>query len=210
LPSSKTRPTTWPSFAPFSFCNAHKALLEEHGEEAIRSGKYPKSKRQPSTAVTEVITPPAPAALTFDPALVRPGLAATAAEGLEVIRAALLDAANVNKKTFVTIGCKHCGRQGRYEVEVADTRSRVAAIQLLLNEGLGRAPQAEDHQPSVPQSILDVRRLSFPELEALVATHFLEFVHEALEDTEGMLERRVRALAPDQRERVRVALNAVA
>ena len=89
------------------------------------------------------MTPVAPAALNFDPALVRPGLAATAAEGLETIRAALLEAANVDKKTFVTIACKRCSRQGRYEVEVADTRSRVAAIQLLLNEGLGRAPQAE-------------------------------------------------------------------
>ena len=156
------------------------------------------------------MTPPAPAALNFDPALVRPGLAAAAAEGLDTIRAALLDAAAVNRKTFVTIGCKHCGRQGRYEVEVADTRARVAAIQLLLSEGLGRAPQAEEHQPRVPQSISDVRRLSFPELEALVATHFLEHVHEALEDAEGMLERRVRDLSPGQREHVRAALDAAA
>jgi hypothetical protein len=154
-------PCTANAFGEELFCNAHKALLEEHGEEAIRSGKYPKSKRQPSSAVMEVITPPVSAALNFDPALVRPGLAATAAEGLETIRAALLDAANVNKKTFVTIACKHCARQGRYEVEVADTRSRVAAIQLLLNEGLGRAPrwiessasqavrEAEDHRRDI-------------------------------------------------------------
>ena len=203
-------PCTARAFGEEVFCNAHQALLEEHGEEAIRSGSYPKSKRQPSVAVTEVVTPPTPAAaLTFDPALVQPGLAAAAAEGLDTIRAALLDAAAVNRKTFITIGCKHCGRQGRYEVEVADTRARVAAIQLLLSEGLGRAPQAEEHQPRVPQSISDVRRLSFPELEALVATHFLELVHEALDDDDGMLERRVRALDHGQRARVRAALESV-
>jgi hypothetical protein len=184
-------------------------LLAEHGEEAVRSGKYPRSKRQQSTAVTEVITPPVPAALNFDPALVRPGLAAAAAEGLDTIRAALLDAAAVNRKTFVTIGCKHCGRQGRYEVEVADTRARVAAIQLLLSEGLGRAPQAEENQVKVPQSLSDLRKLSFPEVEALVATHFLELIHEAGDDAEEMLERRVRALSPGQREHVRTALDAV-
>ena len=56
------------------------------------------------------------------PPQIRPKLAATAAEGLDTIWAALLDAANVNRKMFTTIGCKHCGRQGRYEVEVPDVR----------------------------------------------------------------------------------------
>ena len=67
-------------------------------------------------------------------------------------------------------------------------------------------PKAKEHEPRVPASITDVvRKVSFPELEALVASHFLEHVHEALENADGMLQRRVRGLSPGQRERVRAA-----
>lgn len=179
---------------------------EEHGEEAIRSGSYPKS-RQPSTAVTEAISPTEPAALNFDPALVRPSLAAAAAEGLDTIRAALLDAAAVNRKTFVTsVVSTAAGRAA------TRSRSQIPAlewpqIQLPLNEGLGRVPQADENPPKVPQSVSDLRRLSFSDVEALVAARFRDLIHEAGDDAEGMLERRVRALAPEERQRLRAALD---
>jgi hypothetical protein len=203
-------PCTARAFGEEVFCTVHKGLVAEHGEESVRAGSYPKRKRHLPEVVTKTNTKPSLPLASLDPALVRPQLAAAAAEGLETIRAALLDAAKVNRKVWATITCKHCGRQGRYTVEVADTRSRVAAIELLLREGLGRPPQSEERQPKVPQTVLDLRGLRFADLEVLVAAHFIDLIREAGEDADGMLDRRIRSLGPEQRERVRSALDAAA
>src|SRR4030095_13648048 len=50
---------------------------------------------------------------------------------------------------WATFECADCGKRKRVEVPVPDVRARVAAIELLLREGLGRPPQAEE--PSVPR-----------------------------------------------------------
>jgi hypothetical protein len=93
-----------------------------------------------------------------DPATVRPRLAEAAAEGLEGIRKTLLDAATgAVRDHWITFECGECGSRKRVEVPVPDVRARVAAIELLLREGLGRPPQAEE--VSVPQLPTNARIL---------------------------------------------------
>jgi rubredoxin len=80
-----------------------------------------------------------------DPATVRPRLAEAAAEGLEGIRKTLLDAATgAVRDHWITFECGECGARKRVEVPVPDVRARVAAIELLLREGLGRPPPADE------------------------------------------------------------------
>jgi hypothetical protein len=95
---------------------------------------------------------------TRDPATVRPRLAEAAAEGLEGIRKTLLDAATgAVRDHWITFECGECGARKRVEVPVPDVRARVAAIELLLREGLGRPPQSEE--VSVPQLPTNARIL---------------------------------------------------
>jgi hypothetical protein len=76
---------------------------------------------------------------------VRPSLAVAAAENLEQLTASLLEAAgSAVKPVWLTIECAGCGERSRVEAPVPDVRARVAAIEVLLREGLGRVPQAEE------------------------------------------------------------------
>jgi hypothetical protein len=104
-----------------------------------------------------------------DPSTVRPLPAAAAAENLEQLQASLLEAAgSAVKPVWLTVECSACGERSRVEAPVLDVRSRVAAIELLLREGLGRAPQAEEPPaPRMPQSVEEVRNLSREQLERM-------------------------------------------
>jgi hypothetical protein len=90
-----------------------------------------------------------------DPARVRPGLAEAAAKSFDDIRRALLDAAtSASKPAWVEFECGECASRRRVDVPVPDVRARVAAIELLLREGLGRTPQAgETLAPRLPESV---------------------------------------------------------
>jgi len=84
-----------------------------------------------------------------DPATVRPRLAEAAAESVDEIRRALLDAATwATKDHWVTFECSECGSRSRARTHlpVPDVRARVAAIELLLREGLGRPPHADESE----------------------------------------------------------------
>lgn len=98
-----------------------------------------------------------------DPASVRPRLAEAAAASLDDIQRALLDAAlGAVRERWVTCTCGSCGQKQRLQVNVPDVRSRVAAIELLLREGLGRPPQAEElATPRLPENVDAVRNLSW-------------------------------------------------
>ena len=89
-----------------------------------------------------------------DPAQVRPRLAEAAAASLDDISTALLDAAlGATREMWVTTARSGCGKKQRVEVKIPDVRSRVAAIELLLREGLGRPPQAEEAaSPRLPRT----------------------------------------------------------
>jgi len=83
--------------------------------------------------------------LASHPTLDRRPLAEAAAASLDDISSALLDAAlGATREMWVTAACSDCGKKQRVEVKIPDVRSRVAAIELLLREGLGRPPQAEE------------------------------------------------------------------
>src|SRR5262249_8854865 len=135
------------------FCPHHLRLVEELGEEVVTNRALPKTRalrvvpaklaEEPALSETDAT------AFVADPATVRPSLAAAAAENVEQLTPALLEAAgSAVKPVWLTVECSGCGERSRVEAPVPDVRARVAAIELLLREGLGRAPQAEEQPAS--------------------------------------------------------------
>jgi hypothetical protein len=74
------------------FCRRHEQLADVHGEEAVREGRYPRS-RNPQTETPIVAEAEANGRNAVSPADVRPALAQAAAASLDDIQQALLDAA---------------------------------------------------------------------------------------------------------------------
>jgi hypothetical protein len=123
----------------------HTKLLASVDAETIREGRTPKRQAKPSTLrVVSESGEPEPTNGTArvtaaDPATVRPLLAAAAAEDVEQLKASLLEAAgSAVKPVWLTVECSGCGERSRVEAPVPDVRARVAAIELLLREGLDR------------------------------------------------------------------------
>jgi hypothetical protein len=180
------------------FCVHHDGLVDEHGAEVLKRGLLRRKEAQASwqprlvAAESEIGTPSAGPAVTADPATVRPRLAEVAAESLDEISRTLLEAATgAAKKKWVNFECD-CGRRKRVEIPVPDVRSRVAAIELLRREGLGRAPQAEEpSSPRIPRTPDEVEILSWAEMQD-VAEVLRE--HEAVQVRE-----RIAGLGEDQR-----------
>jgi hypothetical protein len=146
-----------------------------------------------------------------DPAQVRPRLAEAAAASLDDISSALLDAAlGATREMWVTTTCSGCGKKQRVEVKIPDVRSRVAAIELLLREGLGRPPQAEEAaSPRLPRTAEAVEKLSWGDVRMIFATHFAGEIAAVTEDGDALLRERVAALDEDQRQLLRDALGEV-
>ena len=119
-----------------------------------------------------------------DPAQVRPRLAEAAAASLDDISTALLDAAlGATREMWVTTACSGCGKKQRVEVKIPDVRSRVAAIELLLREGLGRPPQAEEAaSPRLPRTAEAVEKLGWSDMKMIFATHFASEIAAVTED----------------------------
>ncbi len=148
-----------------------------------------------------------------DPAQVRPRLAEAAAASLDNIQAALLDAAlGATREMWVTTACSDCGKKQRIEVRVPDVRSRVAAIELLLREGLGRPPQAEEAtSPRLPRTAEAVEKLSWDDLNAIFAAQFASKIDAVTErGGEAVLRERVAALDEGQQRLLREALDDLA
>ena len=104
----------------------------------------------------------------------RPRLAEAAAESVEDIQRTLLDAAtSASKPAWVEFERSDCGNRKRVEVPVPDVRSRVAAIELLLREGLGRPGQAEEPPalPRIPETKAEVEALGWEQLKALALAY---------------------------------------
>jgi hypothetical protein len=144
-----------------------------------------------------------------DPATVRPRLAEAAAEGLEGIRKTLLDAATgAVRDHWITFECGECGARKRVEVPVPDVRARVAAIELLLREGLGRPAVAEE--PPVlrlPATSEAVEAMPWSDMKALFASFFVDEIAAVRRDGgDAHLRNRVIALSLDDRKALREAL----
>jgi hypothetical protein len=197
----------------------HRKLAEEHGGEVVKNG-LPR-RRAARTASDPVIIATAEPATDesvasngeLDPASVRPRLAEAAAEGLDGIRKTLLDAATgAVRDHWITFECSDCGKRKRVEVPVPDVRARVAAIELLLREGLGRPPQAEETQaPRLPGNAAAVERMGWDDLQTLGATIFAaEIASIADAGDDGLLRQRLASLGAGERRVLREALDAVA
>ena len=112
---------------------------------------------------------------------------------------------------WVTTACSGCGKKQRVEVKIPDVRSRVAAIELLLREGLGRPPQAEEAaSPRLPRTAEAVEKLGWADMKMIFATHFASEIAAVTEDGgDALLRERVAALDEDQRQLLREALDEV-
>jgi hypothetical protein len=203
------------------FCSYHSKLLETVDAETMRQGRTPKASKRQQPRLRVVAEPLLKTAATnlvasVDPSTVRPSLAAAAAENLEQLKTSLLEAAgSAVKPISILVECSSCGERSRIEAPVPDVRARVAAIELLLREGLGRPATAEDVRSTrVPATVAAVQAMSWDDMQALfVATYVDEIaavqrsggkalVREKLERlSEG--ERRVLSESLDELELVR-------
>ena len=144
-----------------------------------------------------------------DPATVRPSLALAAAENVDALKTSLLEAAGLAvKPVWLTVECSGCGERSRVEAPVPDVRARVAAIELLLREGLGRPATADEvHAPRMPTNAGAFREMSWPELEALFAATYVDEIAEAHRSGGGALLRaKLTALSQGERRVLREAL----
>jgi hypothetical protein len=198
------------------FCVHHTKLLGTVDAETMRQGRTPKNralKESGLRAVSESPLEPAATAETVtnaDPATVRPLLAAAAAENVEQLKASLLEAAgSAVKPVWLTVECSACGERSRVEAPMPDVRARVAAIELLLREGLGRAPQAEESLASrMPHSVEAVQKLSWEQMQQVFAATFVDEL--AALDRDGgdaLVRRKVAALSEGERRVLREALD---
>ena len=144
-----------------------------------------------------------------DPATVRPSLALAAAENVEQLTASLLEAAgSAVKPVWVTVECSGCGERSRVEAPVPDVRSRVAAIELLLREGLGRPATVEEvASPRMPASVTDVKEMSWDDMQALFAATYVDEIAEAHRcGGEALVRAKLAALSVGERRVLREAL----
>ena len=155
--------------------------------------------------------PAAGTVASVDPASVRPLLAAAAAENVEQLKASLLEAAgSAVKPVWLTVECSACGERSRIEAPVPDVRARVAAIELLLREGLGRPAAAEEVRPNrMPTSADAVKAMSWDDMQALFAAIYADEIAIVLrEGGIALVREKLTALTDDARRALRIALDA--
>lgn len=192
------------------YCRHHQGLVEVHGEDAVRAGRYPKT-RSPKAEIPVVAEPATNGRngnVLMTPSDVRPALAQAAAASLDEIQQALLDAAlGAVREHWATFQCPDCGKRHRAQVSVPDVRSRVAAIELLLREGLGRPAQAEEPSvPQLPDSVEAIRAMTWHDLQAVFALQFAEDITTVSERGTDALRERIAALSEGERRLLREAL----
>ena len=199
------------------FCRHHERLAEKHGEEAIRSGRYPRTRtpRQAAPVKAQIGSHdasnagPSNGSAAVTPAAVRPALAQAAADELGTITAVLMDAAtHTTRPVWTTPACPECGTQFRQEVQVPDHKARVAAVEVLLREGLGRPAQAEEPaKPSLPESSAGIEAISWQDMQYLAATLLVDELLTVQRDGgQALLRQRVVALSDGERRVLREAL----
>jgi hypothetical protein len=194
------------------FCGHHEGLARKHGEEAIREGRYPRT-RTPRQAAPVEAEPDSEYSSNgsggVTPAAVRPALAQAAADELGTITAVLMDAAtNTTRPVWTTPVCPECATQFRQEVHVPDHKARVAAVEVLLREGLGRPGQAEEPtKPTLPETVAGIESMSWEDMQYFASTLLMDELS-AVQREGGLalLRERVAALSESQRRVLREAL----
>jgi hypothetical protein len=192
------------------FCVPHRDFAIEYGEEALRRGEHP--RRRPPVTLEPLVVETDSVSLvsngTADPATVRPRLAEAAAEGLDGIRSSLLEAATgATREHWVTFTCPDCAKKQRLPVTVPGVRSHVAAIEVLLREGWGRAPQAEEPASSrMARTVEQARGLSWDQATLVFATHFAGEIVSVASDGDELLRSRLASLSGEERRVLRRTL----
>ena len=198
------------------FCRHHERLVEKHGEDVIREGPLPADADATSSSAgggtaritTRVERAPSNASAAVTPAAVRPALAQAAADELGTITGVLMDAAtNTNRLVWATPACPECGTQFRQEVQVPDHKARVAAVEVLLREGLGRPAQAEEPaKPTLPDGVAGIEAISWQDMQYFAATLLVDELTVQRDGGQALLRQRVVALSDRERRFLREAL----
>src|SRR6185503_13606924 len=107
--------------------------------------------------------------------------------------------------------CGGCGERSRVEAPVPDVRARVAAIELLLREGLGRPATAEEvRAPQLPSNIAAVREMGWDDMQALFAALYVDEIAAALRGgAKAVVREKLAALSERERRVFRDALAAI-
>jgi hypothetical protein len=94
-------------------------------------------------------------------------------------------------------------------VNVPDVRSRVAAIELLLREGLGRPAQAEEpHNAVLPATGAAVKQMSWSDLQTVFAVEFAdEIARVDAGDADVVIHERLAVIGREGRRVLRAALD---
>jgi hypothetical protein len=194
------------------FCRQHERLAEDHGEEAIRAGRYPRTRRPRRIAPLKAKPKseyPTNGSGVVTPAAVRPALAQAAADEVGTLTAVLMDAAtNTTKPVWTTPACPECGTQFRQEVHVPDHKARVAAVEVLLREGLGRPAQAEEPTtPRLPETNIGIAAMSWADMQYFAGALLVdELLAVQRHGGEHLLRDRVATLGDSERQLLRGVL----
>jgi hypothetical protein len=196
----------------------HASLLSTVDAETMKRGRTPK-RGGPKKALLRVVAEPTPESevtmtktlvAAADPSVVRPSLALAAAETLEQLKTSLLEAAgSAAKPVWLTVECSGCGERSQVEAPIPDVRTRVAAIELLLREGLGRPATAEEvRAPRMPANVAAVRSMEWEDMQALfAATYVDEIAAVQRHGGRGLVLEKLAVLSTVQRQILREALD---
>jgi hypothetical protein len=197
------------------FCSFH---TEQFGQETLqRAIRRNPPKKRPVAVVgepqptTEIAVTATTSNGSGDPAAIRPALARAAAANLPQLEQGLLDLAlNGSSDRWVTVTCGACGQRSRVEVPGVDGRTRLAATELLLSQGLGRAPAApEIATPAMPRTAEAVARMDWEQLSGLAASIYADEIATVQRDGGAALVReKVARLSSGERRVLRDALDA--
>jgi hypothetical protein len=147
-----------------------------------------------------------------DPAAIRPALARLAAQNLDELQRALLDAAlSATTVRWATVTCSGCSAKSHVELPVPDVKARLQAIQLLLSESLGRAPAApEAVAAAVPTISAAAAKMGWREAQFVFATAYsTEIAEVARVGGPQALQERLARLSDGERRVLAEALEAV-
>jgi hypothetical protein len=191
------------------FCAYHAALAAELGSKTVATGRQ--TKRRNARQRVPVIAESEPLVLTSTsrgaPSGVRPALALTAAEEVETIRRVLLEAAtSTTRETWATCTCPECGKGFRQEITAPDHGARIKAVETLLREGLGRVGEAEIVEPSVSESVEELRKLSTAQLGLMVGLGYAERIRAIVDHRDDAFRLEVERWTPKTRAAVARAL----
>ena len=114
------------------------------------------------------------------------------------------------KPVWLTVECAACGERSRIEAPVPDVRARVAAIELLLREGLGgRRRRRRFARPRMPTSVEAVKAMSWEDMQALFAAIYADEIAAVVRDGgEQALRERLSRLGQSERKLLLKALAA--